>query len=218
MAERVVIGNAELWLADCDEILDSLSADACISDPPYGIGYTHNGGKHKGKAGQAKYANKPIVGDDKPFDPIKLLSFNTVLVWGAENYKEKLPAGGKWLVWDKRCGVTPSRDQGDCEFAWMNKKGVPRVFRHVWDGMIKDSEKGDSRVHPTQKPVALMEWCIEQAGRPQTIIDPFMGSGTTGVAAMNLGLRFIGIEIDKEYFDTACHRIETAQSQRRLFA
>ena len=216
---KEVIGNATLYHGDSREILPTLGkVDACITDPPYGIGYVHSGGKTKGVAGPSRHAGIAIVGDDRPFDSSSFLGFENVILWGADHYAGTLPIAGRWLVWDKRCGVTPQRDQADCEIAWHSQKGVSRVFRHVWDGMIKDSEKGEQRVHPTQKPVAVMQWCVEQAGMPQTILDPFMGSGTTGVACMNLGRKFIGIEINERYFQIACERIAQAQKQGRLFA
>ena len=90
------------------------------------------------------------------------------------------------------------------------------MFRHHWDGMMRDSERGVPRVHPTQKPVAVMSWCLGFA--PGSVLDPFMGSGTTGVACMNLGRKFIGIEIEPKYFDISCERIENAQRQMRMFA
>jgi site-specific DNA-methyltransferase (adenine-specific) len=217
------IGNATLYLCDCTQILDRIEADACISDPPYGINLraAYGQGTRKYPNGKRREPSKQytqtVIGDDKKFDPTPLLRFPTVLLWGAENYCDSLPTG-RWLVWDKRCGVIPQRTQGDCEFAWSNRKGVSRVFRHIWDGMVRDSEQGQQREHPTQKPVALMEWCIEQAGFPAVIFDPYMGSGTTGVAAMNTGKKFIGAEIDPKYFDVACDRIDCAQRQGRLIA
>lgn len=84
--------------------------------------------------------------------------------------------------------------------------------------MAKASEQGESRVHPTQKPVALMTWCIKQAGNPARILDPFMGSGTTGIAAVKAGCKFVGVELDPKHFETACERIENAQRQERLIA
>lgn len=216
---KEVIGNAELYLGDCLEILPTLpKVDAVITDPPYGIGYIHSGGKTKGVAGPSRHAGVAITGDDRPFNPSVLLDFENVILWGADHYSGSLPITGRWLIWDKRCGVTPERDQADCEIAWHSKKGVSRMFRHVWDGMIKDSEKGEPRVHPTQKPIILMQWCIEQSMTAGVVFDPFMGSGTTGVACANLGRKFIGIEIEPKYFDIACERIENAQRQQRLFA
>jgi site-specific DNA-methyltransferase (adenine-specific)/modification methylase len=215
MPNPVIIGNATLYLGDCLEILPTLpKVDAVITDPPYGIGYVQRSGK--GVAGKSAFCGVSIIGDDKDFDPSPFLSFPIAILFGANYYANKLPIG-RWFVWDKRCGVTPQRDQADCEMAWTNNGKACRMFRHVWDGMIKDSEMGVSRDHPTQKPIELMKWCIEQVGNPEAILDPFMGSGTTGVACMNLGRKFIGIEIEPKYFDIACRRIDDAQRQVRMF-
>jgi site-specific DNA-methyltransferase (adenine-specific)/modification methylase len=138
-------------------------------------------------------------------------------MWGGNHFADKLATSACWFIWDKRAASGHTNDFADCEIAWTNLKGVARVFRHHWDGMMKASERGEPRVHPTQKPIAVMQWCIEQAGMPETILDPFMGSGTTGVAAMRLGRTFIGIEREPKYFDIACRRIEDAQRQVSLF-
>ena len=112
-----------------------------------------------------------------------------------------------------------SNDFADCELAWTNIKGSVRLVRHMWNGMIRASENKYPRVHPTQKPIVVMEWAISQLKKdPETILDPFMGSGTTGVACANLGRKFLGIEIERKYFDIACERIDAACSQSRLFA
>jgi DNA modification methylase len=113
-----------------------------------------------------------------------------------------------WLVWDKGQRIS----QSDCELAFTNMQKALRVFT-----LNRAAINQDGAVHPTQKPLALMLWCIEQAGRPQTILDPFMGSGTTGVAAVQMGRQFIGIEREPSYFDIACRRIEQAQQQAQLF-
>lgn len=113
-----------------------------------------------------------------------------------------------WLVWDK---ITREFSLADCELAWTSENKASRVFSKGRNP--DDPFKG----HPTQKPVKLMEWCMEKLGNPQFILDPFMGSGTTGVACMNLGRRFIGIEIEPKYFDIACERITNAQRQERMF-
>jgi site-specific DNA-methyltransferase (adenine-specific) len=164
-----------------------------------------------------------IVGDDAPFDPSPWLTVApVVLLWGAHKFAHKLPDGG-WLVWDK-VPTGKLRDQGDGEAAWINIARPMRIFRLLWDGVCVGSEArhevtaGQRRVHPTQKPEALMRWCIGQAGNPPSILDQFMGSGSTGVAAMQLGLSFIGIEIEPQYYEIACERIENAQRQERLFA
>jgi site-specific DNA-methyltransferase (adenine-specific)/modification methylase len=221
MAEKVTIGNCELWHGDCLEILPTLEACAIVSDPPYGIGYVHSKGGRGGCHALGRDAPNnaaPLHGDDKPFDPAHLLRFDPVILFGADHYAQRLPRG-RWLAWDKLGGKEPWDSFSDVEFAWHNKTGAARIFSLVWKGLCQGAgkDKGTKRTHPTQKPVALMEWCIEQAGRPHTICDPYMGTGATGVAAVNLGLHFIGVEIHGPYFEEACRRIEQAYAQPRLF-
>ncbi len=192
-----------------------LSNLSVVTDPPYGIGYRH--GKWRGKlAGPSVAANEPIEGDDRPFDPAPWLIYDNVIMWGANNYARRLPEGGGWLIWDKRNGMT-SNDQADCEMAWTNTMRSVRIVHHLWNGMLKASERGERRVHPTQKPVDVMKWCLSFVRDAETIMDPYMGSGPTGIACVGLGLRFIGIEIEPKYFDIACRRIEDAYKQPRLF-
>lgn len=214
MAEKVVIGNAELWHGDCREVLPLLPDGAAIvSDPPYGIGYNH-GAVQTGKW-KSKHARVKIIGDEVEFDPGPLLAWSPCLLWGANHFARHLPPG-RWLVWNKRNGVEDVKfSMSDAELAWCSDAGAIRTFHHLWFGLARASEVG-RHLHPTQKPVALMEWCIEQAGRPAVVCDPYMGTGATGVAAMNLGLRFIGVEIHRPYFDIACARIEAAQRQAPL--
>lgn len=124
--------------------------------------------------------------------------------------------GGRWLVWDKRDGVG-FNDQSDVEFAWISgERRADRLFAHRWSGWTKASERGDPRLHPTQKPVALMEWCLGFLPAARIILDPFMGSGTTLVACQRLGRNGIGIELDPGYFDAACRRVEAAARQPDL--
>lgn len=217
MIEKVVIGSAILYRGDCLEILSTLEGiDAVVTDPPYGINYSH--GKGGGKlARSTKFDDHPIIGDDKPFDPSPWLTFEKVVFFGANHFASKLPDSAFWLIWDKRDGIC-SNDQADVEMAWVKGKGQARIIRHLWNGMLKASERGQERVHPTQKPVAVMEWILVTANIYGVVLDPYMGSGTTGVACINLKHPFIGIEIDKRYFDTACERISAAYSQGRLFA
>jgi site-specific DNA-methyltransferase (adenine-specific) len=219
------IGLATLMLGDCREIAPTLARPAAvISDPPYGQAYKPitgaRGGRHKLSAGEQKFG--VIVGDCEPFHPQPWLSAAPiVLLWGAHKFSPRLPEG-QWLVWDK-VPTGKERTQGDGEAAWLNRAGGMRIFRYLWDGVCVEAsglaEVVDGRVHPTQKPVALMRWCIDQARVPPggTILDPYMGSGTTGVAATQMGRRFVGIEIDPRYFDFACRRIEEAQRQGDMF-
>jgi site-specific DNA-methyltransferase (adenine-specific)/modification methylase len=126
-----------------------------------------------------------------------------------------LPPARCWLIWDKDNGANKF---ADAEMAWTNIDGAVRLKRHKWQGMLQENmAQKEVRVHPTQKPMPIMAWCIEQAGNPESILDPFMGSGTTGVAAIQLGRKFIGIEREPKYFDIACQRIEQAVAQGHLF-
>ena len=193
---------ATIYHGDCLEIMPELEpVDLVLTDPPYGISYQHGGGKYR----NAPTITDAVIGDDRPFDPT--IFPRPLITWGANHYHRRLPDGGRWLVWDKREDVIPERDQADCEIAWCSEHGVDRMFRHYWDGFNRKSERGTPRKHPTQKPVALMIWCINQVGNPQTILDPFMGSGTTLVAAKQLGRKSIGIEIEEKYFEVAVKRL-----------
>lgn len=123
-----------------------------------------------------------------------------------------LPPSRCWLVWDK---CTGENSYADAELAWTNIDRAVKLKRLAWVGAnAKDTPE---RLHPTQKPVAVMQWCIQQLSNPQTILDPFMGSGTTGVAAVKMGRKFIGIEREQKYFDIACERIYNAYRQNTLF-
>lgn len=219
---EVIIGDCRLLLGDCLEILPMLGGgmEAIVSDPPYGIAFAHGSGGDG--IGGRKYASKfngvAIHGDDHPFDPSPWIdAAKTVVLFGANHFADRLPASSKWLVWDKRRGFTRN-DFADCELAWTNLRGVARLISHYWNGMMRDSEKGVPRVHPTQKPIAVMEWAIEETTEVGArILDPYMGSGTTGVASTRLGRKFIGIEIDEGYFDIACERIRKAHAQPDFF-
>jgi site-specific DNA-methyltransferase (adenine-specific)/modification methylase len=209
-------GRIQLYCGDCLKILPHIGkVDAVITDPPYGISYSH--GKGGGCLAKSTIFNGvKIVGDDKSFDPSVLLNFPVVVLWGANHYASKLPNSPSWLIWDKRRGVC-SNDQADCEMAWSNIGGPARLKQHLWNGMLKDSERGTPRVHPTQKPIEIMKWCIEMAGTPQTICDPFMGSGTTGVACIRTGRKFVGIEISEDYFKISVERIKK-ELEQQLFS
>jgi len=193
-----------IYHGDCREVLPTLApVDLVLTDPPYGIGYT------KGSGGKGKHTRRnfaPVFGDDKPFDPSCLLEFSNVICWGADHYVQRLPEG-RWLVWDKLDGLASFDSFSDVEIAWHSKKGASRIYRFLWKGICQAGDKQWGRVHPTQKPVPLMKWCILQAGQVQTVLDPFMGSGTTLRAAKDLGLKAIGIEIEEKYCEIAAKRL-----------
>ncbi len=207
-----------IYCGDCRTILpqlDSRGIQLLLSDPPYGVNLdtAYKSNQRGPLAGCNDYP--PIYGDDKPFDPSFLLYFDKICLWGANYYTDKLPVSGKWLVWDKRDGIGIN-DQADCELAWCKGAigNVPRIFRHLWNGMLKDSERDQRRVHPTQKPVALMRWCINQFYVQTLIVDPFMGSGSTLVAAKIMNHPAVGIEINEAYCKIAVERLR--QSVMRL--
>jgi DNA modification methylase len=215
---KEVIGNATLLLGDCLEILPTLGkVDAVITDPPYGIAHPCNFAE-RGRGNLAACNDYPDVHmDDRPFDPSPFLALNVpTAMWGGNYFADKLPPCSGWLVWDKE--RPDELDQATCELAWTNYvKGVRR-FRYLWNGMMRQGEKGQNH-HPTQKPIALQEWVLGLKWTPQgTILDPFMGAGSTGVACRSTGHQFIGIEIEPRYFEIACERIENAQRQVRMFA
>lgn len=217
------IGFATLYLGDCRDILPTLpNVDAVVTDNPYGISEkTNRATRTKARptglrgVGRPRAMNwKPVIGDDQPFEPSHLLDFPKVVLCGANHFASRLPDASKWIVWDKREGTTPD-DNADCELIWTNLPGPARIHRQLWRGMIrKGEENGKRRLHPTQKPVDLMARLIAECKlRPgDVVVDPYMGSGTTGIACARIGQPFVGIEIDPEYFDIACGRIRDAQT------
>ena len=209
MAEKVTIGNCELWHGDCREVLPLLPhSDLILTDPPYGIG------ADKAKAHSSIRDNDAWERRDwdnaKP--PAWLFGLmrekaGTLMVWGGNYFADMLPATSGWLCWRK-----PEAETGfslaDIELCWTSLDFAART---------KTLPRRDGNEHPTQKPVALMEWALSFAPKAATVCDPYMGSGTTGVACARMGLQFVGIERERKYFDIACRRIEQAYAQPRLF-
>jgi len=222
MSRVETIGAATLYLGDCRDILPTLGkVDAVVTDPPYGISLNTDNRRFSGGnvASVAKRGNNvgsaggaPIIGDDKPFDPSFLRDLpGDKIIWGWNNYPDKLPRGA-CLIWLKRNDDAFGTFLSDAELAWMSKGHGVYCKRDLSNAAI-----ANDRVHPTQKPLSLMAWCLGFVPKAQTILDPFMGSGTTGVAAVQMGKRFIGIEREPKYFDIACKRIEDAQRQGDMF-
>lgn len=207
---REQIGDTTLWLGDCREILPLIpKADAVVTDPPYGLGDKWQGGKvkwplHHRDPGAMNWDAAPV-----DFIEAILASATDAIIWGGHLYD--LPQQRGWLVWDK---IVRNFTSGHCEFAWTTLDQPVRALSLAHAVL---TPTGDGKWHPTQKPVELMEWCLGFLPDAKTILDPFMGSGTTGVAAVKMDRHFIGIEAEPRYFDVACRRIEEAYRQPRLF-
>jgi len=214
------IGAATLYLGDCRDVLPTLGkVDAVVTDPPYGIGVDVAMAKQSGtRYGNAAAAKRQYEATDWDSAPPSNETISAVVAAGrwsiifGGNYFG-LPASRCWLVWDKENGGNAF---ADAELAWTNLDKPVRVKRHMWNGMIRKGQEERSE-HPTQKPLGVMQWAIDQIPDATTILDPFMGSGTTGVAAVQMGRKFIGIEREERYFDIACRRIEQAQRQGDMF-
>lgn len=205
-----IIGDCRLINGDCREVMASwpecFRIGAVVTDPPYGIGMDG------GKVGRSSYEKKEWDGATDGDGITLARSISTYQIIFGGNYYA-LPPSGHWLVWDKQNDPTTF---ADFEMAWTNLGKSSRMVRHLWSGPYMKTK--EERFHPTQKPLAVMEWCIDQLpASVEAICDPYMGSGTTGAAAVSRGKRFIGIEREQSYFDIACRRIEQAYRQPRLF-
>jgi len=231
------IGNQRLLLGDCLAIMPTLGRfDAVVTDPPYGQKYRapaprKSAASTRGLNGNwVRKGNRPspdrVIGDDAHVDLSALfLMADDMLIWGVHRLSSHLPSG-QWLFWDKRVDLPPI-DQGDGEAAWVNREGPIRIIRHKWSGLIIEPNTEESqrvpgtssaqaRLHPTQKPIRVMRWSIEQFPDARTILDPFMGSGTTLVACQRMGRHGTGIELDPDYFEIACKRVRDAYAQPDL--
>lgn len=184
---------------------------------PFGtVGRISYGMKAKPIIEQGKYA--PVIGDESSTTAVTAFRLCTELFpkalhiwWGANHYAHALPPSSCWIVWDKENGDSFF---ADAELAWCSDKSAVRIFRHMWNGLMKDSEKGQRRVHPTQKPVALAEWAFEKYGKENDLIyDPFLGSGMSVVAAENLERTVYGCELSPEYIDVIITRWEQHTGQ-----
>lgn len=212
IVKEVTIGPCRLILGDCLEVLPLIGkVDAVVTDPPYGIGEAAGKNKTRTNAAIARdYGNR--TWDDSPCSDEQIALMRGMSRWQiifGGNYFN-LPPSSCWLVWDKQS----TGDFADCELAWTNIPKAVRRISWLWNGMIRKGN--EDRFHPTQKPVGVMGWCLSQlpAG-VETVADPFMGSGTTGVACVNAGLQFVGIEREADYFNIAVSRIRRAWQDKQ---
>lgn len=206
------IGLATLYLADCREVLPTLApVDLILTDPPYGIGVCNrsDGGVGSIVSGSKMYGREQW---DKEAPPAWLFGLmrekaRWLIIWGGNYYD--LPPSPCWFAWDKG-----QRDFtfADGELAWTNLEKAVRFLTVPRGELVAEGKD-----HPTQKPLRLMEWCLNHAPKADTVCDPFLGSGTTGVATVKAGRTFIGIEREPKYFEIALKRIEDAQRQVTMF-
>lgn len=234
------IGDATLYLSDCAELLAEWSGggspysrdlpgnpadaqgcghlagdkpapmfDAVITDPPYGLGDKWQGGGGSKRSTWRFDPSEAMAWDGAVADGVvRMLDYGRdVIVWGGNYYP--LPPSRCWLLWDKK--QNDDWTTGQAEMAWTNLDRPVRVFRFAQCEQANEGPK----YHPTQKPLALMQWCLKWTDA-RTVLDPFMGAGTTGVACAQMGRKFVGIEVNQRYFDFACKRIEEAYKQPAL--
>ena len=194
-----------IYNARCEDVLPSIdpaTVGLLLTDPPYGINLDTARPSHRRKIEHAG-----IEGDNKPFDPTPLLVYGRCVLWGANNFAAGLPDGTNWLVWDKVLQNGLDVRISEMELAWTNFETKGRVFRHLWSGAYRASER-KSFVHPSQKPAALMRWIVERSTEPgDLVLDPYMGSGPIAQACHELGRRYIGVELVEEYCAVAVSRL-----------
>lgn len=210
-------GRVRLINADCLDVRDSLpEVDAVIADPPYGMNWNTDSKRFTGGKGCHNKTSAAIVGDDAAFDPEPWLQYPRVVLWGCNHFSQRLPVGST-LVWLKKSMDKLGVMLSDCELAWeMGGHGV-YAYRCVWDGCARESENGE-HYHPTQKPVRVMQWCVERnTSIGQTVLDPFGGSMTTAVACIRAGRRCIAIEREPKYFEIGIRRCKNEYDRTRLF-
>jgi hypothetical protein len=208
-----VLGEHRLICGDCADpdvvarVMDGEKADAVVTDPPYGMNWNADASRFSG----GKFGNHPrgrerddVRNDDRPFDPAPYLNYPVVVLWGMNHYCEKLQPGGV-LVWIKKPDDRFGTFLSDCELAWTNVGHGVYAIRHEWGGITRESERGEF-LHPTQKPVAVIEWTIKQTKAGELIFDPFSGSGPTLIACERLGRRCRAVEIEPKYVAVSIER------------
>ena len=209
LKHKEIIGDATLYLGDCKDILPDLEmVDAVVTDPPYGINIQKIWGKSD--FGYKQFENKEWdkIRPNKTIIKQLIKKSENQIIWGGNYFTDYLPPTMRWLIWDKG---QRNFTLADFEMAWTSQDKASRIFNYPRAKRMQDGKQ-----HPTQKPLALMDWCLSFLPDSKIIFDPFMGSGTTGVSSINLGKKFIGIEKEKDYFEIACKRISEAERQGNL--
>jgi len=204
--DEVTIGDCRLIHADCRDVLPTLGKfDLLLTDPPYGLGDKMTGGTKRFSTGEGGMNTCDWDATPVPdFVPLISGTADKQMIWGGNYYD--MPASRGWLVWRK---INSVNSMASVELCWTNIDMNAKHFDHACGGF--------ARSHPTQKPLPLIAWCLERSGKTKTVLDPFMGSGTTGVACAQSGRSFTGIERERKYFDIAVERISRAYAQGKLF-
>jgi DNA modification methylase len=209
------IENCTLYCADNREVFPLIERRfSVLTDPPYGIFKSDSTGFAQDRIGSRGEAKSwDIVPDPWTFEQLK--QFNEWIIWGGNYFAQWLGNCKAPLLWNKKTG---KNFFADGELAWTSfESGCLRIFEHQWCGAFKDSERGLKALHPTQKPIKLMSWCLDKLTAPQGIFDPYMGSGTTAIACIERKLPFIGVEKDETYFEISLQRIREAVQKQYLF-
>lgn len=233
--KEVTIGPCRLILGDALAVARELSDqwDALVADPPYGINFLHSGGgRGDPRIPKTRFHGEEfrVLGDNQPFDPRPLLELagkRPVILWGGNHYASRLPDTGGWLAWQKLPDAQLGRlSFSDGEFAWYSWNRRSRFKRHTWSGMMRAGDRtanGRVRHHPTQKPVEIMRWCIDMlpkraGGWGKTVLDAYMGSCSTGIAAIDAGVEFIGVEAAERWFELSVDRVSAYWSTKKAGA
>ena len=235
-----VLGNHRLMCGDStsidavEKLMDGIGVDCVYTDPPYGISIVQGnkvggggafGGKKnekKDKSNVVQSSNFAPVANDNSIDVaveaiqiIQTLGAKVEIIWGGNYYAQSLPNSSCWIVWDKK----NSGNFADCELAWTNQKTAVRKFEHMWNGMVKASEHGQKRVHPTQKPIALAEWCFDEYAKDcETVLDLFGGSGSTLIGCEARGKRGFIMELSAAYCDVIIKRWQDFTGKKAIHA
>jgi DNA modification methylase len=205
-------GPVQIFHGDCLELLPHLPrVDAVVTDPPYGVDFDTDYTRFSGGLSTERRTHNRIANDSREFDPSPFLSFRRVVLFGANCFSDKLPCG-TWLIWDKRF-KNGAAMLADAEAAWMNSGHGIYIKAVTSQGFVRP----EPIEHPTQKPVSVIEWCLDKASNEgDTILDPFLGSGTTAVACIRTGRQCVGIELEEKYCEIAAKRCDRELDQKRL--
>jgi len=237
VAEEVISKAGDIWLLgehrvmcgdstnsdNVNSLIDNNQIDLVYTDPPYGIDYHANTeGSGTGLSATKRTLHDKIIGDEDITIAVKVVDLvldmfadSSMVFWGANYYCQAMPTGYGWLFWDKEVDM-PTFSDG--EFAFTNRGVKSSVFKHKWTGMLRDSERGAARLHPNQKPIALADWCFDNYGDPQTILDLFLGSGSTLIAAEKKNRKCYGMELDPKYVDVIIKRWQDYTGKKAIHA